>query len=109
MSLSSAKERKHVRKDGEVYLHGTVAADLLGYSLEYVRTLCDAGELPGRIIGGAWYIPEAALMPFMQEKLAAEALRREELRKEGRAIKAVVAEKARHAQAVVGSEIRRRF
>lgn len=108
MPITAEKAREKIKKEGVVYLHSASAADLLGYSLEHIRALCDAGELSGRIIGGAWYVPEAALAPFMRQKLAKEAIRREALRGESLALRAAVREKVFHAHRIVGSEIRRR-
>jgi hypothetical protein len=108
MAYLKGREREKITHDGIVYLHSTAVAGLLGYSVQHVRALCDSRELLGRHIGGAWYVPEAALTPFMRQKLAKEALRREAMRKESLFIKASVAEKAHHAHRIVGREIRQR-
>lgn len=106
MLSSTNNLRQSIRKDGVSYLHIAKAASLLGSSPQYVRSACDAGELPGRLVGGAWYIPEEALVAYLRQRIGRIEGKRTQARRESLNTQMSIREKARHAVHVVGREIR---
>jgi hypothetical protein len=100
--------RVKVRKDGISYTHLTDASKLLGVSEPYLRSKCDKGGSVARLIGGAWYLPEEALLKIcadMQKRVLAKAIKAE--REANEAIQATML-KATHAGRIVGREIQTR-
>lgn len=106
MLSTTTNLRQSIRKNGVSYLHIAKAASLLGSSAQYVRSACDAGELPGRLVGGAWYIPEEALVLYLRQRIKRSEGKRTQARTESFQKQLSIREKARHAVPIVGREIR---
>ena len=108
MSSVAEKKRAIIRKEGISYVHIEHAASLLDCSEQYVRAECDRGALRGRLVGGAWYIEEGHLAPYLRERASKSEKKRLQARTESVRAREEVLKKAFHSKRVVGSEIRRR-
>lgn len=57
--------------DGKIYLSSRRAAEIAGYSKDYVGQLCRSGKLVCRSIGRLWYVDEVSLRKHQAESFKA--------------------------------------
>jgi len=57
--------------DGKIYLSSKRAAEIAGYSKDYVGQLCRSGKLVCRTVGRLWYVDEASLRKHQAESFKA--------------------------------------
>src|ERR1039457_2982802 len=55
--------------EGKQYISTSRAAEIAGYSNDYVGQLCRAGKLDCWMIGRNWYVEEASILKHKNESL----------------------------------------
>lgn len=98
--------RSKIRIEGREYLHIDSAADLLGCSPQYIRMTCDQNGTSCRIVGGAWYVADEALVAFATAKQSKSAIKSIESRAAHAVRKADGGLSGKRTGRIVGKEIR---
>ena len=57
--------------DGKIYLSSRRAAEIAGYSKDYIGQLCRSGKLVCRTVGRLWYVDEVSLRKHQAESFKA--------------------------------------
>src|SRR3989344_3791493 len=65
--------------EGKKFLSSRRAAELTGYSNDYLARLCRSGKLSGKIVGKSWYIAESSLPHFLFENTLQKKQQNQEL------------------------------
>lgn len=65
---SRAVQELFVSFDGKAYLSASRAAEVTGYSSDYVSQLARAGVIPSRSVGNRWFVERQALTVHKEQK-----------------------------------------
>jgi len=67
----SSQKKDLIVIDGKKYISSRRAAEIAGYSADYVGQLCRSGKLERRMVGRLWYVDEGSLLRHQAESFKA--------------------------------------
>ncbi|MBI2618361.1 helix-turn-helix domain-containing protein [Candidatus Kaiserbacteria bacterium] len=59
--LNTKKQNRSLMLDGKEYISSKRAAELMGYTQDYIGQLCRTGKIEARQVGRGWYIPSSVV------------------------------------------------
>jgi hypothetical protein len=55
--------------DGKTYISSKRAAEMVGYTSDYVGQLCRAGKIDAKLVGRNWYVVESSIQAHRDQRL----------------------------------------